>query len=140
MTATATTPTAEDREYAHEVATTIRLQVSTPIFWSLGGSDYTALIDATTGDPGLAFKARILPFTKSGDRSTSARAMDVRITLNGSDYYDVAVTYRGRDGAVVTHFQEGDVDCVRLPRVMLALDYDGPTALNPRYASAVGEE
>jgi hypothetical protein len=104
----------------------IRDQITTGVLMALGAHKLIAT------ESGLRFAARILPFTKSGKRGTAARVMQVEVTLNALDLYDIAVTYAGRDYSVVTHWEAANVDCFELSRLLLALDYDGPTAVNPR--------
>jgi hypothetical protein len=111
----------------------IRDQITPGVLMALGARDLMATArDLTGAEPGLRFTASILPFTKSGARGTRARAMTVAVTLNALDLYDIAVTYAGRDYSVVTHWEAANVDCFELSRLLLALDYDGPTAVNPR--------
>ena len=80
---------------------------------------------------GLTFKARILPFRKDGKRAAQPRIMQVIITHNALDYYDARVIYASGQ-QVVTHYETTNIDAEQLPRIMLALDFDGKTALNPR--------
>ncbi|AWY06704.1 hypothetical protein SEA_ZETA1847_70 [Microbacterium phage Zeta1847] len=108
------------------IAHTIREQITTGALMALGARELIAT------ESGLRFTASILPFTKSGARGTRARAMRVEVTLNGLDYYDVVVSYAGRDYSTVEHYAGDNIDAFSLARILLALDYDGPTALNPR--------
>lgn len=128
---------------SQEVAQVIHRQIGGGVLMSLGahnlGHGNLAPVVGAFPQPGLVFNARILPFTKSGKRSGSARVMLVVVSLNAMDYYDVLVTYNapgdryGAQGPVV-HYEAADVDFETLPRLLLALDYDGETVLNPRYA------
>ena len=119
------------------VGTTIHRQINFGVMMALGAHDLRSLSATKDHLGGLAFKARILPFTKSGHRGTAARVMDVTITLNGMDYYDIRVTYApvGHRFDRVEHANIKDVDVFALNHVLLALDYDGDTILNPRYAA-----
>jgi hypothetical protein len=80
---------------------------------------------------GLTFRARILPFRKDGTRSEKPRIMQVIITHNALDYYDARVIYTSAR-EILTHYETSNIDAEQLPRIMLALDYDGATALNPQ--------
>jgi len=115
---------------------TLRSQINFGVLMALGAHDLR-LVSATENHlGGMTFKARILPFTKSGNRGSATRVMDVTITLNGMDYYDIRVTYApvGHRFDRVEHANIKDVDVFALNHVLLALDYDGPQVLNPRYA------
>lgn len=128
---------------AREVAAIIRRQISGGVLMSLGARDFrhgnVAAVRGADPLPSLIFNATILPFTASGARGSAGRTMNVVVSLNARDLYDVLVTYNrrgdryGTQGPVV-HFEADDVDAESLTRVMLALDYDGPETLNPRYA------
>lgn len=114
------------------VATTIVRQIRWDVKAALGYSN-PAQCHRAGREEGLTFKARVLPFTKTGKRGTGARVMRVSIYLNGLDYYDVEVGWlRGTEW--VTHYSGTNVDAFSLNRVLLSLDYDGPTVRNPRYA------
>lgn len=116
--------------YAKEVANAIRQQLGVPGFMTLGASDLYYTVESDM--PGLAFKARILPFLKNGKRGSRPRVMDVRILLNAMDTYDVRVGYL--NGVYwVSHYVAKDVYADQLQRLALALDYNGPEVLNPRY-------
>lgn len=78
---------------------------------------------------GLAFLARILPMTKTG-RSERPSLMGVLVSLTPADEIDVEVI-RARDGQ--EHTQLRGVYLDQLQRIILALDYDGPEVMNPRY-------
>lgn len=134
--------TLEDRENLIEITNTIRRQVSGGVMMSLGAHGliayYETLMRGEHGSylsrPTLAFYALILPFLKSGERGSRPRKMLVTVTLNGNDYYDVKVVFDNGDDGMKEHFSMRDVDAYSLPRVLLALDYDGDEVLNPRYA------
>lgn len=121
------------REHAHAVADIIRQQIGTGVFMSLGARNLGSFTDATTGNPGLAFQATILPFNKTGARADRGRTMRVRVTLTPADLYDVRVDYSHR-GETKTHHEATDIDAFALRSHLLALDYDGPETLNPRLA------
>lgn len=127
----------ERAQYLSQVASTIREQINTGSLMALGAHELRPLDfiadDASAPLPSLAFKARILPFTKSGHRSTAARVMQVVVSLNAADLYDVLVIYKGRDGQKVVHYESSDVDAMKLSWLLLALDFDGDSVLNPRY-------
>lgn len=84
------------------------------------------------GKLGMQADVTILPFNKDGSRSARPRTMQAEVLLNHMDYYDVTVSYP-KDGTTVIHSQTQDVDCTQIAGHMLALDYDGDEALNPRY-------
>lgn len=117
---------------AREIAGAIRQQITGGVLMSLGAHNF-AFSDGsrtTTGDPGLLFIARILPFNKAGKRTGTPRLMSVQVTLNAADLYDIRVTYpqrgdRFRTQPPVTHAEFDDVDCSSLARIMLSLDSDG---------------
>lgn len=141
MNTTETYTAAETRTIADE----IRSQIGVGGLMTLGASALRhGLVAATpeaTPRPSLVFNARILPFTKTGQRSGNARTMQVVVSLNGADYYDVKVTYNQRGDRYgikppVVHFEASDVDAFTIGRLMVALDYDGDTATNPRYFTA----
>lgn len=111
-----------------EVAHTIRSQIGLNALMLLGASKLQYRIV----QPGLSFTARILPFNKDGKRSSAPKLMQVMITLHAGDLYDVSVTYVHR-GEEKTHLKVTDVAADELTRLMLALDYDGESTLNPRY-------
>ena len=112
------------------VSNIIIQQIGNGVLMSLGAHKLGSLLNDGTIE-GLTFKARILPFNKSGARAVQPRIMQVMVTLNGLDYYDIRVIYaRGQE--IVTHYEAANIDAERLPRIMLALDFDGESALNPR--------
>lgn len=120
---------------AKRTAETIRSQIQLGVFMSLGAT--RPLYEVHKGQPGLTFQACVLPFTETGDRSTDARTMRVHITLNPADTYDIEVLYTTtRNGETTTteHHAATDVYVDQLNPHLLALDYDGDTVLNPRYA------
>lgn len=109
----------------------VRSQIEMGVLWSLGASN---LGYSAEGFGGLEFDARILPFNKNGKRAAKPRVMHVKIVLNALDYYDVSVGFR-KGSEWVEHFSRKDVDAFSLNRLLLALDWNGDEALNPRLAS-----
>lgn len=118
-----------DRTFARAAATVIRGQLEGGVLMSLGAITWDAIADG--GDPGLAFQARILPFNKDGSRSDRPRLMDVTIRGNDRGSYDIEVVYFNGARRIV-HWAGENTSPALLNRVLLALDYDGETTLNPR--------
>lgn len=111
-------------DVAPEVAEIINEQVQTGVLWSLGAQQFHATVTANHL-PAAAWTVRVLPFRKDGTRSTRARHMMLTVALNGSDYYDITVTYTDtRKGETVTHLKYDDVDVFNLNRVLLSIDSD----------------
>lgn len=112
------------------IANIIKSQITQGVLWSLGAHDFKYSTNTNgTGHPGLVFKARILPFTKTGTRATAPRIMTVFVALNAADLYDITVTYPQRGDTYgfeppITHEQFDSVDYQSLPAVMLSLDSD----------------
>jgi len=116
-----------------ELAATIKRQIGPGTLMSLGAHDFRAAAPVThTEQGGLDFAVRVLPFRADGTRGTAPRIMRCRVTLTGADDYTIRVAYLGRSRAIVTHYEGDLVYADQLPRLLLALDYDGPTVLNPR--------
>lgn len=79
---------------------------------------------------GLAFIARILPFTKAGDRTERPVRMGVLISVTAVDEIDIRVRkYTNHD----EHALIQGIYIDQLAAALLALDYNGPEILNPRY-------
>ena len=97
------------------VADTIIRQIGQGVLMSLGAHGLANVLNDGEIE-GLTFNARIL---------------QVVITHNALDYYDARVIYASGQ-EIVTHYETANIDAERLPRIMLALDFDGETALNPR--------
>lgn len=121
---------------AADTAKVIRQQITMGALMSLGARDFSH--GTRDGQTYLAFAATVLPFTKSGNRATAARAMTVTVTLTPADLYDITVTYPQRGDRYglktpETHYTAEGIYADQLPRLLLALDYDGETVLNPRY-------
>lgn len=131
-------------DITRETANIIRQQIETGVLMSLGARGFrhgnVAAVPGATPLPSLVFTATILPMTKNGTRGTAARTMTVTISHNAADYYDVHVTYPQRGDRYgikppTVHFEAEDVDASNLSRLLLALDYNGNTVLNPRLAA-----
>lgn len=127
---------------SREIASTIRQQITGGVLMSLGARDFRHGNISGTKDatplPSLIFNATILPMTKAGKRGTAARTMQVTVSLNALDYYDIRVTYNQRGDKYglkdpVVHYEATDIDVSTLAPLMLSLDYDGDTVTNPRY-------
>lgn len=78
---------------------------------------------------GLVFLARILPMTKTG-RSEQPSIMGVLVSLTPADEIDIEVIRASNNQEHATILS---VYIDQLDRLILALDYDGPEVLNPRY-------
>ena len=113
------------REEARPTAEAARRQIGWQGLATLGASDLAVVRDPM---PGLTFLARIHPFTKTGKRAGRARVMRVFVTINHLDLWDVKVELDGEEHYAVTDVYAGD-----LQKLMVALDYDGPEVVNPRY-------
>lgn len=118
-----------DPQTAQTIAGVIRDQITPGVLMSLGAHGFVALTEECGG---LAFQASILPFTAAGVRSQRPARMNVRVILTLDDTYDVRVLHV-RAGATQVHYEATEVYADQLPRVLFALDYNGPTVLNPRY-------
>ena len=124
--------TATIKNETQSVAQIIRDQIGVLGLMTLGASDLHYFKNSA-GEPGLTFIARILPFTKNGERSSRPSKMQVSVTLSSMDLYNVTVVRRAR-GETITHFKGEDLSASDLQPLMVALDYDGDEVLNPRYA------
>lgn len=119
---------ADDLERAKQTAHAFRSVLELGVLMSLGASDLGAVAGAHQLG-GLLFTARILPL-RNGTRRDTARRMGVMISLTPADEVDIhALEYaRGTD-----HARINGIHIDQLNPALLALDYDGTTALNPRY-------
>lgn len=104
------------------IPNTIREQITVGVLMSLGATDLMADRGHTkTPEPfdALTFRARILP-----NKTSAARVMRVKVTLDPSDTYSIRVTYpkRGKPFEEVVHYETSDVYCDQLARTLLALD------------------
>ena len=117
--------------YAQEVGNTIWKQIPVGVKMALGVHD--VFFTSKGEDHGIACQIKILPFLKSGKRGRSARNVRMDITLNGLDLYDISVGYFSKNLQWTEHFSATNIDAESLPRLLLALDYDGETVTNPRY-------
>lgn len=102
-------------------ATVIRQQIETGVLMSLGAREFA--YTTTDGQPGLTFKATVLPFRKNGTRGTRGRTMRVTVTLTPADDYTVTVGYLNRY-EWVEHFRAEGVYVDALNRVLLSIDSD----------------
>lgn len=103
------------------VANTIKQQCTVMGLATVGAHNFKALQN------GLSFSARLHPFI-NGKRSHHPIIMTVTITITWQDLYDVRVEYDD-----TLHFSGCDYYFDQLPRLLLALDYDGEEVLNPAY-------
>lgn len=108
----------------------IRQQVGMNILMSLGAHEFATVLNEGEVE-GLMFKARILPFNASGKRSPRPRIMQAVVTHNALDYYDIRVIYVARS-KIMTHYEAQNIDAQQLPKILFALDFDGPEVLNSR--------
>jgi len=99
------------------------------VLGSLGASDLTAVPGAHQCG-GLLFTARVLPMTKRGTRGPRPRNMGIMVSLTPADEIEIEAREitRGTEHAKI----EG-IGIEQLQRAALAIDYDGPEVLNPRY-------
>lgn len=116
------------------VSNVIRRQIGISSLMTLGAHDLRTIVE-NDREIGLQFTARILPFTRFGlgPRGERPRLMTVRISLNSLNFYELSVTYSNR-GSIYTHYSANSIDAETLRSTLLALDFDGETVLNPRYA------
>lgn len=91
-------------------------------------------LDEGWGRGAIAYDVRILPFDDKGNRSRVAKTMELAIIVTALDALDIEVSY-DRDGERVIHYSTEGVYITELPGLMLGLDWDGPTAINPRYST-----
>jgi len=96
---------------------------------SLGATDLRTVPGAHSIG-GLAFTARILPFTKTGDRVERPARMGVLVSVTGLDEIDIQARRPGTDE---DHARIEGIYIDQLAAALLALDYNGPEILNPRY-------
>lgn len=131
MTTTTDPRPVYDMARAAEVAATIKRQIDRNVLASLGAHDFlSTCMDG--GSPALAFRARILRMKADGTRSTQVRNMHVLIWLTDRDDYGIRVSFIERF-QLVKHYEASGIYADRLSRLLLALDFDGDTVLNPRY-------
>lgn len=119
---------AHDEHRANETAETLRQATQIGVLMSLGFSD----LGAVAGEHqlgGLLFTARILPLRDGTRRERPAR-MGIMISHTPADEIDIHVIEYAR-GTDHTRIKGIYID--QLNRALLALDYDGPTPLNPHY-------
>lgn len=99
------------------------------VLGSLGASDLTA-VPGTHQRGGLLFTARVLPMTKRGTRGTQPRKMGIMISLTPADEIEIEAREIARG---TEHAKIEGIGIGQLQRAALAIDYDGPEVLNPRY-------
>lgn len=107
---------------AQAIAGVIRSQITPGVLMSLGAHRFFSQTD-DRGNSGLVFSARVLPFTINGDRAEQPRIMQVLVTLNAADTYDVTAQYR-RGNQTVEHFAARGLYAESLPTVLLEMDSD----------------
>lgn len=105
-----------------------RAAIGDGALWSVGAHDIASVPGAYQLG-GLTFLARILPMTETG-RSDTAESMAVLVSLTPADEIDVEVR-RIADGR--EHARIPGIYIDQIQRIILALDYDGPEVMNPRY-------
>ena len=110
-------------EFHRSTAEQFRQAIGPYVFMSLGASQLAA-VPGRYDRGGLLFTARILPFTRT------ARNMAVLVSTSPLDEIEIEVREYARG---VQHVKVEGVYIDQLARVLLALDYDGTEALNPRY-------
>lgn len=113
----------------HATASQFRQTFGVNVLGSLGASDLTAAPGAHQCGS-LMFTVRVLPVTKRGTRGTQPRKVAVMISLTAADEIDIEAREITR-GTVHAKIEGIHID--QLSRAALAIDYDGPEVLNPRY-------
>lgn len=116
------------KEHRH-TANDLRRAIGPGVLGSLGATDL-ATVPGSHQCGGLMFTARVLPLTKSGARGTQPRKRAVMVSLTPADEINVEVREIARK---TKHAHIEGIYIDQLARAVLAIDYDGPTALNPRY-------
>ena len=116
-------------EFHQAAAEQFRQAISVGVFMSLGASELAA-VPGRYDRGGLLFTARILPFTKTGERFENARRMAVLVSVSPLDEIEIEVREYARG---TQHAKIERVYIDQLSQALLALDYDGPEILNPRY-------
>lgn len=116
-------------EYHKATAEQFRQAIGALVFMSLGASRLIAVPGRYLGG-GLMFTARILPFTQTGDRYAAPRKMAVLVSVTPLDEIEIEVREYARG---IEHAKIERVYIDQLSRALLALDYDGPEPINPRY-------
>lgn len=117
-----------DQDRVKDTARAFQAAIQIGVLMSLGATDLGAVAGAHQLG-GLLFTARILPL-RHGSRRERAARMGVMISINGVDTIDIRVLEyaSGRE-----HTRIDGIYIDQLNAALLALDYDGPTPLNPRY-------
>lgn len=83
------------------------------------------------GLPALTFSARIAPFDKDGLRSARSVKMTIHVAKAADETYTV-IASQVYNGQYMEHARAEGVGVDRLNSALIALDYDGDTAFNPR--------
>lgn len=120
----------DDLESIRQTAQQFSNAITRGVLWSLGANKAEA-VPGVDQLGGLLFIARILPL-RDGKRHQRAARMAVLISLNGADTIDIEVK------ELATRREHAKIRGVyidQLSAAVLALDYDGDEALNPRYWS-----
>lgn len=119
---------AADEPRARQAADDFRAAAGLGVLASLGATNLLC-VPGEHGLGGLAFTARILPFNKTGERAERPVRMGVLISVTGLDEIDIRVRrYTNQD----EHALIRGIYIDQLAHALLALDYNGPTTLNPR--------
>lgn len=121
--------TVDDAADHGRIANYFRDVIDLGVLFALGATDLRA-VPGPDQMGGLLFDARILPFVTDGTRGESARVMSVMVSLTTADAIDVDVRHRARG---TEHATAHGIYIDQLNKCLLALDYDGRTAFNPRY-------
>ena len=116
-------------EEHHTTAIQFRQVLGVNVLASLGASDLTA-VPGTHQRGGLLLTARVLPMTKRGTRGTKPRKMGIMISLTPADEIEIEAREIARG---TEHAKIEGIGIEQLQRAALAIDYDGPEVLNPRY-------
>lgn len=83
------------------------------------------------GLPALMFSARIVPFDRDGRRSARSVKMTIHVAQAADETYTV-IASQIYNGQYMEHARAEGVSSDRLNSALIALDYDGDTAFNPR--------
>ena len=116
-------------EERHTTAIQLRQALGLGVLGSLGASDLTA-VPGTHQRGGLLLTARVLPMAKRGTRGTQPRKMGIMISLTPADEIEIEAREIAR---CTEHAKIKGIGIEQLQRAALAIDHDGPEALNPRY-------
>jgi len=112
-----------------QAAADFRAATGFGVLASLGATNLLS-VPGEHGRGGLAFIARILPFTTTGARAARPARMGVLISVTPADEIDIRVRHYTTQ---TEHLHLEGIYIDQLAHALLALDYDGPDTLNPRY-------